>query len=137
MIVSHLIALCGLLHLSVSIASLAIPTLLQWRPQLRVLNPLLRQIFWTYAAYILFINAWFGIMSLIATDELLNKSILAKSITLFIAAYWLARLAIQFLYFDRSNAPAGLLYVIGEAALVGLFLLFTVVYSVAFFYNIS
>jgi len=137
MTLSHLIFSCGALHLAVSVASLSIPTLLRWRPQLQVLNPLLRQMFWTYAAYILFINTWFGIMSLIATDELMSKSTLAKSITLFIAAYWFARLAIQFFYFDRSEAPGGLLYIVGEAVLVGLFLLFAVVYSVAFFYNIS
>lgn len=132
-----MIKICGLFHILLSLASLSIPKLLRWHHQLHVLNPLLRQMFWTYAGYILFINAWFGIVSSLAADELLNKSILAKSITLFIAGYWLARIAIQFFYFDRSEAPRGGWYIAGETALVALFLLFTVVYGVAFFNNIA
>ena len=93
--------------------------------------------FWTYAAYILVINFGFGIISLAGTEELLNKSFLAKSLTFFIATYWVARIAVQFLYFDRSDAPEGLIYTIGEIALTSLFILFMIVYFIAFFYNQS
>lgn len=101
------------------------------------MQPLLRQMFWTYAAYILVINFCFGIVSIFGTEELVNHSFLAKSINLFIAVYWLARIFIQFFYFDKTDAPQGLIYTLGEVALVGLFVFFTLVYSLAFLYNIS
>jgi hypothetical protein len=136
-ILTTLIFLCGIGHVALSVASTAIPGALKWRQHLKGLQPLLRQMFWTYAAYILVINFSFGIISIMATGELLNKSILAKSITFFIAAYWLARIGIQFFYFDRSEAPKGLIFILGEICLVILFGLFTIVYFAAFLYNNS
>ena len=132
-----LVFYCGIGHIILSVASLAIPKVLSWSQHLKNLPPLLRQMFWTYAAYILVINFCFGVISIIASGELLNKSILAKGITFFIAMYWLARIGIQFFYFDRTMAPKGLIYTLGEVALVALFALFTIVYLASFLYNNS
>jgi hypothetical protein len=129
--------LAGIGHLVLSLGSLIIPKALNWKDHLKVLQPLLRQMFWTYAGYILAINASFGFVSILGADELLNKSFLAKSITLFISAYWLARIGIQFFYFDKTDAPKGLFYSLGEIALIGLFMAFTVIYAVAFLHNNS
>src|SRR5687767_15726934 len=93
-ILKTLIFLCGIGHIVLSMGSLMIPKALNWNTHLKNLQPLLRQMFWTYAAYILVINLCFGIISLAGADELLNKSFLAKSITLFIGVYWLARIKI-------------------------------------------
>jgi hypothetical protein len=136
-VLTTLILLCGFGHIGLSIVSIAIPKVLKWNQHLKGLQPLLKQMFWTYAAYILVINFSFGILSLIATGELLNKSILAKSITFFIAAYWFARIGIQFFYFDRSEAPKGVMFTVGEIGLILLFAIFTLVYFAAFLYNNS
>lgn len=130
-----LLFICGLGHIVLSVASVLIPKALKWNQNLKSLQPLLRQMFWTYAAYILVINFSFGIVTLIATDELLSGSMLAKSITFFISIYWFARIGIQFFYFDKSEAPKGFIYTIGEISLIVLFGLFTVVYFMAFLYN--
>ena len=132
-----LLIIGGVGHIVLSAGSVLIPKMLNWKEHLSKLQPLLRQMFWTYAAYILVINFCFGIVSLIATSELLNKSILAQSITFFISIYWLARIGIQFFYFDKSNAPKGFVYTVGELGLVLLFGLFTLVYAIAFLHNIS
>jgi hypothetical protein len=132
-----LIVLCGWGHIILSIVSLVIPKILDWKGNLKNLQPLLRQMFWTYAAYILVINFCFGLVSILGSDELLNKSFLASSLTFFIGIYWLGRIAIQFLYFDKKNAPKGIIYLIGEIGLVALFGLFTLVYLTAFAFNIS
>lgn len=126
---------CGVCHIALCLGSLYIPQALQWKAHLTMLHPLLRQMFWTYAGYILVINLCFGIISVIGPDELLNHSFLAKSITVFIGIYWLARIGIQFFYFDRSQAPTGFIYTLGEIALIGLFALFTVIYLTAFLIN--
>ncbi len=62
---------------------------------------------------------------------MLDRTPLAGAVCGFIAAYWGARLVIQFAYFDRSDVPKGPFFAVGEAALVGLFLLLTLVYGAA------
>jgi hypothetical protein len=130
-----LIIIAGAGHIALCFGSLLIPKVLQWKNHLSNLQPLLRQMFWTYAAYILVINFCFGIVSLAGTDELLNGSFLARSITFFVSVYWLTRIAIQFFYFDRTNAPKGAIYTLGEVALILLFAFFTIVYLLAFLFN--
>ncbi|MCC6723447.1 MAG: hypothetical protein IT258_02980 [Saprospiraceae bacterium] len=132
-----LIELCGVGHIVLSFASLLIPRFLNWKNDLAALPILLRQMFWTYAAYILVINFCFGIVSIWGADDLLNGSFLAKCLSLFIGFYWFARVLIQFFYFDRKTAPKGLIYTLGEIGLVGLFIIFTLVYFTAFFKNIA
>lgn len=136
-ILKILILLSGIAHIVLSVVSSVIPKALKWKEGLKDLQPLLRQMFWTYAAYILVINFCFGLVSILGTEELVNHSFLAKSINLFIAVYWLARVFIQFFYFDKTDAPKGLIFTLGEIALVGLFIGFTVVYTLAFLYNMS
>lgn len=131
------VLVCGILHISLSIGSTAIPKALHWSRELQNVQPLIKQMFWTYAAYILAINICFGLVSIWGTNELLNHSFLAKCLTLFISLYWLTRIGIQFLYFDTSQAPKGLIFTLGEIALVALFILFTAVYFIAFLYNNS
>jgi hypothetical protein len=96
---------------------------------------LLRQIFWTYAGYILVTNLSFGIISILGSVELIDGSFLAKSVTLFISAYWMTRIAIQFFYFDKTNAPKGLIYTLGEILLVATFVVFASVYLIAYLIN--
>ncbi len=130
-----LIFLSGIAHIVLSIASTIIPKVLEWNKSLNALPVLLKQMFWTYAAYILVINFSFGLLSVVGTKELLDHSFLAKCITLFIALYWFARVLIQFFYFDTTQAPKGFWYKLGEMALVLLFVLFTGIYFTAFLYN--
>jgi hypothetical protein len=134
-LIQKLIFWSGIGHFALCLGSLFIPKVLQWQKHLKDLQPLLRQMFWTYAAYILVINGSFGIVSVFGSHELLNHSFLAKSITVFIGVYWLTRIGIQIFYFDRSAAPKGLLYTLGEIALIGLFVFFALTYLVAFFFN--
>jgi len=134
-IMRDLILVSGAGHIALSIGSLLVPTALEWKRHLKDLQPLIRQMFWTYAAYILMINMCFGLMCLLATDELLGGSILATCINAMISGYWMIRIGIQFFYFDRSHAPQGAIYVLGEIVVVLLFILFTVIHLIALFYE--
>jgi len=67
--------------------------------------------------------------------ELTNSSTLATLTTGFIALYWISRILIQFLYFDRSNFPAGFWNVVAEIVLITLFISLSVVYSLVFYFN--
>lgn len=117
--------------------SLAIPKVLNWRTGLAKLRPLLKQMFWTYAAYILIINLCFGLISVFDFRDLTNHSNLAASITGFIAVYWISRVFIQFLYFDRTDFPPGKWNKIAEIVLVTLFVFLSVIYSIALWNNLN
>ena len=124
-----LLIAAGVGQLILIAASLAIPRVLRWPEDLARLRPLTRQVFWTYAGYIWATNLSFGLLSTFAPGWLLDATPLAGAVCGFIATYWGARVAIQFVYFDRDDAPKGPLFAVGEVLLVGLFVALTVVYG--------
>lgn len=126
-----LVLLAGVGQLALALGSLALPRILRWSEETAKLRPLTRQVFWTYAAYIWATNVCFGVVSALAPDRLLDGTPLARVVTGYIAAYWGARVLVQFLYFDRSAAPSGAFYKVAEAVLVGLFIFLTAVYGYA------
>jgi hypothetical protein len=126
-----LMVAAGLGQLGLAIGSLALPRMLRWADDTARLRPLTRQVFWTYAAYIWTTNVGFGLLSTFAPGLLLDRSPLARLVCAYITAYWGARLVLQFVYFDRSSAPAGALFKVAETALVILFAFLTAVYGYA------
>lgn len=132
-----ILKVAGFLQIILCIGSLAIPYLLDWKGELAKVSNLIKQIFWTYAGYILSFNFFFGLISFWGAEELLSKSFLAKSITIFIFLYWLFRVLIQFFYFDTKSAPKGLIYKLGEIGLVALFIFLTGVYGCVAYLNFN
>src|SRR6266496_2249384 len=126
-----LLILAGVGQLGLALGSLALPRMLRWGDDTAKLRPLTRQVFWTYAAYIWVTNICFGAVSIFAPHWLLDRSPLARAVAGYIAAYWGARVLVQFFYFDRSEAPTGAFYKMAEVALVGLFVFLTAVYGYA------
>lgn len=129
--------IAGAGHLALCAVSLVIPRVLGWRDDLARLRPINRQAFWVYAAYILGFHLCFGLLALLGTGLLLDGSLLATLVSGFIAVYWLARLVLQFAWFDRSDAPPGLHFRIAEAALVAGFAAFAGVFGWACVFNIT
>lgn len=136
-ILNVMIFWCGIGHVVLCLGSLGIPKTLKWKAHLATLPRLLRQMFWTYAGYILSINLFFGVISIFGSSELLNGSFVSGAITFFIGIYWLARVVIQFVYFDRSQAPEGIIFLVAEVMLVALFVIFTLVYLTSFAFNLK
>ncbi|MNK19691.1 hypothetical protein D3C87_379190 [compost metagenome] len=134
-LIFNLIFFAGIAQIALVFGSLAIPAMLNWKTELVKVSLLIKQMFWTYAAYILVINLCFGVLSVFAIRELLNGSLLALLICGFIAVYWISRVLIQFLYFDRKSFPKGKIYMAGEFTLVVLFVFLSIVYSWAFYIN--
>ena len=132
-----LVFFAGVGQLCLVIVSLVIPRVLRWGEDVAQLRPLTRQVFWTYAAYIWCTNLFFGIVSVTMPAELVSGSPVSSALSGFIAIYWGARVGIQFAYFDRSDAPQGLVFVVGEWLLVGLFIILTAVYGWAAWVNIG
>ena len=126
----------GFAQLSIALASLAIPHLLNWREGLRPLSPLMRAIFLVYAGYILSTNLFFGAISILLPRELTNGSALAAALTGFITLYWGARLLLQFFAFSRLDRPSGRIFVVGEMLLVTAFSAITAIFVFAFVSNL-
>lgn len=130
-----LLILAGVGQICLVIGSTAIPKILGWRNELAKVNPFLKHIFWVYAVYILLTNLSFGLLSTFAPATLTDGSKLASMVTGFICLYWLSRILIQFMYFDRTNFPSGLIYTLGEIIMVFLFASLIAVYGYAFYLN--
>src|SRR5258708_39109200 len=92
--IQDLVRLAGVGQIALVIGSIAIPKMLKWRQELSKVQPLIKQMFWTYAAYILVINLCFGLVSIFDFRELTNGSRLALLSTGFIAVYWISRILI-------------------------------------------
>lgn len=125
-----LLILAGLAQLALVAGSFVIPRVLGWREETAKLRPLTRQVFWTYAGYILTAHLIFGLASALAPDLLLEGTPLARGVAGFIALWWGARLVIQFAWFDTaSERPPGLRFIVAEKALVLLFVGCTALYA--------
>lgn len=123
------ILLAGAIQLAIAASSLAIPRVLGWREETLRLEPLTRQVFWTYAVYILSMNLAFGTLTLAVPDALIDGSVLARAVCALIAAYWIGRLVVQFFVFDRSIASTRPLFRFAEAAYVSGFAYLAIVYA--------
>ena len=130
-----LIRFAGIGQITLVFGSLAIPKILNWKGELAKVQPLIRQIFWTYAAYILGTNLCFGLLSAFDPNDLVNGSTLAICVTGFITVYWISRVLIQFFGFGRENFPKGKWNRVGEVVLVALFIFLSVTYCLAFYIN--
>lgn len=121
--------LAGIAQLGIAVSSLLIPKMLNWREDTAQLKPLTRQVFWTYACYILGIHIAFGLLAVLAPASLMDGSLLARAVCGFTAVYWLTRLTLQFAVFDRSVAAGRPLFRFAEAAYVSTFAYLVIVYA--------
>jgi len=124
------ILLAGFTQLAIAFSSLLIPRILGWREETARLRPLTRQVFWTYAVYIWATNVAFGLVSVLAPGSLLDGSLLARSVAGFIALYWLGRVVVQFVVYDRSVAVKPL-FRFAETAYLVAFAYLGVAYAIA------
>ena len=129
------IQLAGLGQLALVLGSVFIPKCLNWHKAIG--NKLSRQLFWTYAGYILGMHLFFGCVSCMAASELLGQTLLANFLTGLMWLWWTVRIVLQFFCFDRSCIPETPFNKVAEALLVILFFYLAIVYGVAFFWGVA
>ena len=108
-----------------------------WYNDIKKLKPLNQEIAKTYGRYIQGLNFSFGFISLVFTTELKNQTGLATGLTGLIAAYWTGKLITQFAYYPMYQVPNKLVFKIGETGMNALFILFAVVFTWLFIYNLT
>lgn len=132
-----LIAMGGFAHLAIAISSLAIPVALKWREKLRGLDPFMRQLFWVYAGFVWGVNVMFGLVSLTQAAGLASGESLSRSVCGMVAAYWLARLMVQWFVFDVRPLVTRWWERAGYHALTVAFVFFVAVYGYAAIFGSS
>lgn len=126
-----LILLGGILHFGILIASALVPKTLDWKRTLASLDGLFRQLVWVHGAFIVFVIVGFGLLSLVYAGELSSGSPLARGVCFFIAFFWAARLAVQFLIFDAKAYLTSTFLKVGYHGLTCVFLYHALVYGSA------
>ena len=132
-----ILILAGLVQIAIALSSLAIPRVLRWREEARRLEPLTRQVFWTYAGYIFATNLAFGVLTVATPAALLDGSLLAAAVTAFIALYWAVRVVLQFAVYDRAKAREETLFRIAEILYVLAFVFVAVTNAAAALLNVG
>lgn len=130
------IELAGVAQIALALGSTAIPRLLDWKKALTNTQPIIKQMFWVYACYILVINLSFGLVSTFCAGQLAAHTTLATLVCGFIATYWISRLMIQFFVLDHSKFPRGPIYTLGEITLVTVFIFLSATYATAFYLHL-
>ena len=125
--------IAGFLHFGLLVASASTPRALDWHRNLAPLHPFLRKLFWVYGSCIVLVIISFGTITLLHSGDMAAGIPLARALCAFIAAFWLARLAVQFFVFDARPFLTNWFYKIGYHSLTFLFLYFAIVYALAAF----
>lgn len=135
-LLNYLLILAGAGQVIMMAAVIRLPEWLNWRAETAKLEPVTRQIFWIYAGYIFTTNLFIGFVTVGFAGELITRTALATALTGFMFLYWAVRLFLQLFVIDKTAAPVGLMFRVGDWALTFLFVFFTTVYAWAFGYNL-
>lgn len=115
----------GLVHVGIVLANIPLPRRLQVRERLAGVPRFLRQIFYVHWVYIVIVVGLFSALCFGFAPELAGGSRLGRFLSGFMAGFWLLRIALQTLYYDREtrreNRWLDALYVASLVLLVGIF----------------
>ncbi|WOO40027.1 hypothetical protein [Rubellicoccus peritrichatus] len=107
-----------------------------WYEDIKKLRPLNQQIAKTYGRYIQGLNFAFGLIAIIYAPDLIDGTPLAVALTGLIAAYWVGKIAVQFLHYPMYEIPKKMIFRIGEIGMNILFIYFAVLYTLLFVANL-
>lgn len=97
-----LVQVAGLGQLALIPVNLVAPRKLGYAASLKGASPVVRDIFYVHAFYIVVVVAGLGALSLGAADFLAGGTPVARGIDGYVAAFWGLRVAIQLFYYDRE-----------------------------------
>jgi hypothetical protein len=126
-----LLQLAAAVQSLILIASASTPRVLDWRKNLAVLHPFLRRLFWVYGVFVVMVIIAFAVLTFRHADAMAAREPVARSLCLFIAIFWGARLLVQFAIFDARPFLTNWFYKTGFHALTIIFAFLTFVYGKA------
>jgi len=121
----HLLWIAGAIHAGIVLANIPLPHRLRVRENLQNVPLFLRQIFYVHWFYIVLIVGLFSTLCFAFARDLAGASPLGRFLSAFMCAFWLVRIFLQTLYYDRevrrANRVLDALYLGSLIALVGIF----------------
>jgi hypothetical protein len=126
-----LLQFAAALQVLILIASALTPRVLDWRTNLSALHPFLRKLFWVYGAFIVMVIIAFATLTFLHADAMTAREPVARSLCVFIAIFWSARLFVQFAIFDARPFLTSWYYKVGYHALTVIFAFLVFVYGKA------
>lgn len=130
------LTLAGWGHFLVLVASFQVPTRLGWKEELARLRPLNRKLLWTYGAYIVGMITTWGILTLNLIPEMLAGEKSAIALTIVITVFWWSRIVVDAFYFEHSDWPEGVEFVLGHTMLTTLFVTISTIYTTLLFWQL-
>ena len=127
----------GLLQLLLAALNLYVPRRFGWTAELQRLSLFTRQVFVVHAGFIVLTLVQFGLLSLALADELLESSALARAVLAGLTLFWLARLLVQWLFYDRSLWRGKTFETSVHVTFTLVWLYFTATYSAALWFNLK
>ena len=124
-----LLQLAAALQLSILIASVLTPRVLDWRTNLAPLHPFLRKLFWVYGVFIVLTIIAFASLTFLHADAMAAGEPVARSLCGFIAIFWSLRLAVQLFVFDARPFLTNRFYKLGYHALTVAFAALVLIYA--------
>ena len=97
-----LLQVVGVVHLIIVGANFVLPRILDFDKNLEKVSPMVRQIFLVHHAYIMAVVSFFAFLCFFFTRDLAGGSRLGTATCSFMAVFWLARLPIQFFFYDED-----------------------------------
>ena len=97
-----LLWIAAAVQLTVCAANFLLPRILGYRENLSRLSPIVRQIFVAHSAYLVGVVCFFAVVTLTYPGELARGRGLGRFLAATIACFWLCRVPVQLLYYDRD-----------------------------------
>ena len=126
-----LLYIAAICQLGILTASSLVPRALNWRENLAGVHPFIRRLFWVYGCFIVLIIIGFSLLTFANAESMANGDPVGRSLCLFIAVFWSARLFVQFLIFDARPFLTNWFYKIGYHALSVVFAALVAIYALA------
>lgn len=115
----------GAVQIGIILANIPLPGRLRVRERLAGVPRFVRQIFYVHWVYIVIVLGMFATLCFGFAPELAGASALGRFLSGFMAAFWLLRIVLQVLYYDkdirRENRVLDSMYLAALVVLVGVF----------------
>jgi hypothetical protein len=92
----------GGVHLAIAVSNIWVPGILHYRENLAKVSPMVRQVFVVHSIYIVLVLLAFGALCLFFAPELTSGAPLCRFLSAFLAVFWLLRVVLQLVYYDRG-----------------------------------
>jgi len=121
---------------ALAIGSLWIPKVLGWREKLAGLPPLMREMWWTYSAYVWGSHVFFAVLLLGFGGWLMGGTGAAMAMNTFMLLWWGVRLWLQFFGFDLGEIGKARFHCVAKHLLSALFIGLVVLFAGLLCWNV-